>query len=90
MPAPRYRTRSRKRIFRRTPSGTVKIYYKKERIRRARCAICKRPLSGVPRVTMLRLKGLSKSRKRPNRPYGGNLCPSCLRQKIKEDSRGVG
>jgi ribosomal protein L34E len=35
-------------------------------------------------MKMARFKNLPKSQKRPERPYGGNLCPSCLKLHAKQ------
>jgi|GEM_PF-5262135 len=50
----------------------------------AKCAICKKPLQGVSRKN---LRKLSISEKRPSRMFGGNLCSSCTREKLKERIR---
>lgn len=78
------RSRSLSRVIKRTPGGRTVIHYRKKKPSPAKCAICKKPLKGVPRVISSKLKRIPKSEKRPNRPYGGNLCSSCMREKIKE------
>jgi len=50
----------------------------------AHCAICKKQLHGVPRK---KLRKLSKSEKKPSRIFGGYLCSSCSREKLKERIR---
>lgn len=50
----------------------------------AHCAICKKQLHGVPRKNH---RKLSKSEKKPNRIFGGYLCSSCSREKLKEKIR---
>ncbi len=67
-----------------TPGGRT-VYHKiKKKTSYARCCICKKPLSGVPRVRPYKLKSMAKTKKRPERMYGGVLCPRCLRKKIFE------
>jgi ribosomal protein L34E len=34
------------------------------------------------------MTNIAKSRKRPNRPYGGQLCSSCLSSKVREQVLG--
>ena len=46
----------------------------------ARCAICKKPLHGIPKE----VRKLPTSKKRVERPYGGNLCSKCARNLINE------
>lgn len=67
MPRPGLRTDRFRRIVRKTPGGVLVIHYKRKSPGRPRCAVCRKPLSG----------------KRPKRPYGGNLCPRCSRERIK-------
>jgi large subunit ribosomal protein L34e len=92
MPTPAQRSRSfrRKRVT--TPGGRVKVHYVKKRPSPARCASCGKPLHGVPRGLPSEIAKLSKSKKRPERPYGGNLCPSCAKSRIKSKNmeRGKG
>ncbi|RLG53031.1 MAG: 50S ribosomal protein L34e [Thermoproteota archaeon] len=85
MPAPRYRSRSLKRRFIRTPGGRTVVHYKKKRHSYAKCAVCKGRLNAVPTGPRVEIRKLPKSMRRPNRPYGGYLCPKCLREKIKSE-----
>ncbi len=80
MPEPRRRSRSLKRTFVKTPGGRTLIHYKKKRHKPARCGVCGAKLSGTPTGPKIFIKKLPKSRRRPNRPYGGNLCPKCTRR----------
>ncbi|RLF09127.1 MAG: 50S ribosomal protein L34e [Thermoprotei archaeon] len=79
MPRPALRTRSRKRRYVKLPGGGLALHYKRERPGPARCAWCGAKLGGVPRLLPYELRRLAKSSRRPTRPYGGYLCPSCLR-----------
>ncbi|MFQ6130319.1 MAG: 50S ribosomal protein L34e [Candidatus Hadarchaeaceae archaeon] len=87
MPARRYRSRSYKQHFVRTPGGRTIVRYKEERAGAARCASCGRPLGGVPRGRPSELRSLPRSSRMPNRPYRGYFCPACARQAIKEAAR---
>lgn len=49
---------------------------------RARCSVCGAKLSGVPNLSPLEMRNAPKSKKRPTRPYGGYLCPRCLKWRI--------
>lgn len=83
MPRPGLRTGRFRKVIRKTPGGALIIHYKKRKPKQARCAVCGKQLSGVKRDVPSKIKGLAKSKKRPNRPYGGNLCPGCSREAIK-------
>ncbi len=53
----------------------------------AKCAGCGVKLKGVPRMTKSKMRNMAKTVKRPSRPYGGVLCPKCLKIKIRKESR---
>ena len=76
-----------KKFKRRIPSGKVVIRKKTEKPEIARCAICKKPLHGIPRFSVSQIRKLSKSNRRPSRAYGGNLCSSCAREVFKDKAR---
>jgi large subunit ribosomal protein L34e len=66
MPANRYRSRSYKRTFKRTPGGKTILQYKKKKPSKHICAECKKQLHGVPRGRPYEIRKLAKSKKRPN------------------------
>jgi large subunit ribosomal protein L34e len=84
MPRHALKSRSLARLKRVTPGGRVVTHYIRRRPKGAKCAMCKKPLSGVPRVRQAQLSKLPKSSRRPNRAYGGYLCPACLKAEIKQ------
>jgi len=84
MVKPKLRSRSEKRRRVRTPGKKLVTHYKKKKSGIARCAVCKKPLHGVPRLNPSEMRKLSKSKKRPERPYGGNLCSKCMRDLFKK------
>ena len=51
------------------------------------CAECGAVLHGVPRGRPYEIAKLAKSQKRPNRPFGGYLCPKCARKHFKDEAR---
>jgi len=83
MPRPSQRSRSLRRIKKKTPGGERKVHYKKRKHSKARCSVCKKPLSGVPKGRDSDIAKIPKTKKRPERPYGGNLCSSCMRREMK-------
>lgn len=87
MPRPGLRTRSKRRVFVRTPGGRIVIRYEPRKPGPARCAVCGKPLNGVPRLKPVELRNLAKTEKRPERPYGGYLCPRCLSRLLREAIR---
>ncbi|MEA1993980.1 MAG: 50S ribosomal protein L34e [Euryarchaeota archaeon] len=82
-----YRSRSLKRKSVKTPGKRAVVHFKKKKHSKRVCAECGAELHGVSRGTPNEIKKLSKSKKRPVRPYGGYLCSSCMRKLIKEKVR---
>ena len=81
MPAPRHRSRSWRRVYKKITHG-VKLVYKRKKPKKTECNITGSKLSGVKRDIPSRIKKLSKSKKRPERPYGGVLSPMASRREI--------
>lgn len=84
MPAPKYRSRTFRRIKVRTPGGRNVIHYKRRRPAKAQCAECGRVLPGTLQARVCKVRNTAKTKKRPQRPYGGQLCTRCMRAKIRE------
>ena len=85
MPSGKHKSRSLRRVFVRTPGGRTVLHYRKRKDAAARCGRCGALLKGVPRD----ISKLSKTEKRPERPYGGVLCSKCMREVIKESAREI-
>lgn len=80
MPRPALRSRTTKRRLVRTPGGRLVIHVVEKRHDYPKCAICKRPLHGFPRMTT---RGERRGHRPPTRAYGGYLCSECLRRSLK-------
>jgi len=89
MVRPKLRSRSLRRKKVRTPGNRLITQYKKRRPKVAKCAICKKPLHGVPRLNPTDMRKLAKTKRRPERPYGGNLCSSCMRDLLRKTVRNT-
>jgi len=87
MPAPRLRSRSLRKIFRKVSGGRTSIHYKKRKPKTAKCGNCDAVLKGVPRAFPFRMRSMAKTKKRPERPFGGVLCSRCMRKTIIEKYR---
>ena len=81
------RSRTLKRIQVKTPGGRVVTHYVKPKFGKHHCAACGSVLEGVPRVRVAEMRKLGKTERRPERPFGGVLCSSCLRRKIINEAR---
>jgi large subunit ribosomal protein L34e len=89
MVRPALRSRSLRRIKVRTPGNNLVTQYKYRKPKIAKCAICKKPLQGVPRLNAADMRKLAKTKRRPERPYGGNLCSGCMRTLLRKVVRGM-
>lgn len=82
MPAPRYRSRTLRRVFIKTPGGRTVLRYKKRKPAKAKCAVCRDFLKGTLRERPYKMMRIAKTKKRPERPFGGYLCSKCMRKEI--------
>ncbi|MCD6279246.1 50S ribosomal protein L34e [Candidatus Micrarchaeota archaeon] len=82
MPLPRNRSRSKRKIFKRVTSGTKITYVKRKKGKVHRCALCHAILPGTHSN-----RGLSKTKKRPERLFGGHLCHKCTRKVIRYNTK---
>jgi len=78
----RKKSRSMKRKTVITPGGRKIVHYTKGKPGKAQCGQCGRPLAGMPRVRETEMKQIPRSSRRPERPFGGNLCSICSRKEI--------
>lgn len=82
------KTRILRRVYVRTPGGDTKLHYEKRNMTKRKCVLCGVELHGIPRMTKSRFSRLPKTKKRPERPYGGILCSNCMRKKLIENFSG--
>ncbi|HDD46523.1 MAG TPA: 50S ribosomal protein L34e [Candidatus Aenigmarchaeota archaeon] len=80
---PAQRTKGLRKVKKRSPGGKQIIHYERRKGKPVVCALCKKPLHGIPRARPSEMKNMAKSKKTVNRPYGGNLCSECMRNVIK-------
>jgi len=87
MPEPNKRSRTFRRMQVKVPGGRTANHYKKRKPSIAKCSNCGALLSGIPREFPTKMSNLPKTKKRPERPYGGKLCSKCTRSLIVEKAR---
>lgn len=75
------KSRSKRRVSVKTPSGKVKKHYKIKKPAKMTCAECGKVLPGIPNLIPSKFRSLSKTKKRASRPYS-NLCSKCMRKKL--------
>ena len=88
MPQPRFRSRTMRRVYVKTPGGKINLHHRKRKQSKLTCHECGKVLPGTKNFTSNTKNKLSKSEKRPERPYGGVLCSSCTRKLIVKKARG--
>ena len=81
------RSRSLKRSQKKVPGGKTVTHFRRRKPSIAKCAKCGKDIKGVPRLRVSELRKLPKTKKRPERPYGGNLCSKCMREVFREKVR---
>ena len=85
----RYKSRSYKRKKVRTPGGKLKTAYTRKKPAKAQCGHCGKYLAAVPRAKETEIKKIPKTRRRPERPFGGVLCSPCSRKEIIRRTRAA-
>ncbi|MBN2422494.1 50S ribosomal protein L34e [Candidatus Woesearchaeota archaeon] len=87
MPEGRLKSRTFRRIKKKLPGGKTVLHYKKRQPSRAKCGKCGSILKGVEIAQPKKIQKMTKTKKRPERPFGGVLCSKCLREKTKKEAR---
>ncbi|HLD77567.1 MAG TPA: 50S ribosomal protein L34e [archaeon] len=77
------RSTSYRKLKRVTPGGRAVTHYERRRPALAHCAGCSGELHGVPRLRTARFRAIPHTSRRPERAYGGQLCPACTAERIK-------
>jgi len=85
MPRRALRTRSKARVFIRTPGGKVVIHYRKRKSNPKICPLCKKEIHGIPKMNSSNTSKFPLSSKRISRIYGGVLCGKCLKNLLKKE-----
>jgi large subunit ribosomal protein L34e len=84
----KHKNRSFRRVIRKLASR-VTVHYKKRNPKQAHCGNCGSVLQAVPRGRPYKMQNMAKTKKRPERPYGGVLCSKCLRTEMKAKARSL-
>lgn len=87
MPTPHQRSRSLRKVVRKAPGGRLVVHFVKKKPKNAHCSTCEKPLGGVPRKFPAQVRNMGKTERRPERMFGGVLCPQCLKRKLIREVR---
>lgn len=75
----RFKSRTFRRIFKKTPGGRNVMHYVKRKVGKPSCTKCTKELQSTARGRKAEIKKIPKSARRPERPFGGVLCSTCAR-----------
>ncbi len=89
MVAGRFRSRKFKRVSTKTPGGKVVLHHEKRKHAKAQCGGCGDYLKGVFTGPLHKMRSVSKTERRPQRPYGGVFCSKCMRKTMVEKAKAL-
>lgn len=78
------RSHAMRRLMRRLPGNTTTTHFVRRRPNYAHCPITGQKLNGVPRLRPAQLSKLTKTQRRPSRPYGGKISHTALVHAIQQ------
>ncbi len=78
MVRPDKRTRSVKKVKKKTPGGRTVTHFKAEKAKACKCGRCKTLVKNIATGSNTELSGMSKSKKGTSMPYSGVLCNKCI------------
>jgi len=87
MPSGKYKSGSLRKVTVKTPGGKHNTHYSRHKPTAATCPVTGEKLQGVPRGRPAQIRKLSKTQKRPERPYGGVLSSRAMRAVIRKQAR---
>lgn len=77
----RLKSRTLKRVQVKAVKGT-NTHYRRRNRSTSKCAVTKKPLQGIPRLTDKKFGKLNKSQKTVSRPFGGYMNHTALKEMI--------
>ncbi|MFX0060654.1 MAG: 50S ribosomal protein L34e [Candidatus Hermodarchaeota archaeon] len=86
MPEPKRRSRKVRHKIRLAPKHRTHVTSRRA-YSPGRCCICHTKLHGVPFRRAVQTSRMTKTEKRPERPFGGNICHKCLKRAIRRTCR---
>ena len=87
MPEGKHKSRTYRREKVTTPGKRHVTHYIKRKPQSAHCSVCGAVLMGTLRERPYKMMTTAKTKKRPQRPFGGVLCSKCSRLMIVSKSR---
>lgn len=87
MPQRKLRSRSLRRVKKVAPGGRNLLHYEGKKPKAGTCPITGEKLKGVPREKPSKMNNMPKSKKRPERAFGGVLSSKGARAVLKSKAR---
>lgn len=78
-----------KKVWKKPPKNEAKGHKMPNKSGITKCAVCKSPIAGSKRKLLRKNYSPAKSTIRPNKPYGGYLCTSCLKKEAIKETRAL-
>jgi len=78
-----------RKVFVKTPGGKTVVHHKRRKPGHAKCAVTGKQLKGVPRDIPANIRKLTRSQRKPSRPFGGNLSSEAMRMVMKDHSSSI-
>lgn len=78
-----FKSNSKNRSFKKTPGTNRRVHFGKSNPRGHFCGISGAILNGIPKKTATNFNKLSKSKKRPNRKYGGTYSHKVVKTQLE-------
>ena len=79
------KSRRLRRVQVKTPGAQTVTHHRQRNRSIAKCAVTKKPLRGIPRLTNRKFKNLNKTQKTVSRPYGAYMSHTALKNKILKE-----
>lgn len=78
-----FKSNSKKRVFRKTPGTNIHVHLEKNNPKGHFCGISGAILNGIPKKTASEFNKMSKSKKRPNRKFGGTYSHKIVKTSLE-------
>ena len=79
-----YKSKSKRKVFTKTPGTRLNVHLGKSNPKGHFCGKSGAILNGKPKKTAVKFNKLSKSKKRPNRKYGGTYSHSVVKDTLEK------
>ena len=79
-----FKSNSKRRVFKKSPGTRMNVHLEKSNPKGHYCGKSGAILNGIPKKTAIKFNKLSKSKKRPNRKYGGTFSHTVVKNTLEK------